>query len=100
MQCMFQSSVTVAVGDGRSARFWTDSWLPDQPICHLAPHLFAAIGRRRRHKTVREALTNRSWVRDIQGAPTAEVLCDYAVVWEKVAGVVLDDLTSDKVIWH
>jgi hypothetical protein len=49
---------------------------------------------------VREALTNRSWVRDIQGAPTAAVLCDYVVVWEKVTGVVLDDLTSDRFIWR
>ena len=93
---MFQSSVTVAVGDGRSAQFWTDSWLPDEPICRLAQHLLAAIGRHRRHKTVREALTNRSWVRDIQGAPTVVVLYDYVVIWEKVAGVVLDDLTSGR----
>jgi hypothetical protein len=49
---------------------------------------------------VREALTNRNWVRDIQGVPTAVVICDYVVVWEKVAGVVLDDLTSDWFIWH
>ena len=49
---------------------------------------------------MREAITNRSWVRDIRGAPTVEVLCDYVVVWEKVAGVVLDDLTSDRFIWR
>jgi len=49
---------------------------------------------------VREAITNRSWVRDIQGAPTAQVLCDYVVVWAKVDGVVFDDLTSDRFIWR
>ena len=47
---------------------------------------------------MRKALTNRSWVQDIQGAPTTTVLCDYIVVWEKVIGVVLDDLTSDRFI--
>jgi hypothetical protein len=62
---MFQSSVTVAIGDGLLAKFWTDSWLPDGTICRFAPHLFAAIGKRRRQKSVREAITNRSWVRDI-----------------------------------
>ena len=49
---------------------------------------------------MREAITNRSWVRDIQGAPIAQVLCDYVVVWAKVDGVVFDDLTSDRFIWR
>ena len=49
---------------------------------------------------MREAITNRSWARDIQGPHTAEVLCDYVVVWEKVVGVDLDDLTSNRFIWR
>lgn len=96
---MFQASVTVVIGDGRSAKFWTDAWLPDGPICRFAPHLFNAIGKRRRNKTIRDAITNGSWIRDIQGAPVAHVLCDYVVVWAKVQGVVFDDLTSDRFIW-
>jgi hypothetical protein len=95
---MFQSSVTVVVGDGQSARFWTNSWLPNGPISRFTPHLFAAIGRRRRQKSVRDAISNQSWVHDIQGATTIEVLCDYAVVWEKVDRVVLHDHTSDRFI--
>jgi hypothetical protein len=97
---MFQSSVTAIVGDGQSARFWTDSWLLNGPLCRLSPHLFAIIGKRHRQKTVHEALNNRSWVRDIQEAHTAAVLCDYIVVWERVAGIVLDDLTSDWFVWR
>lgn len=46
------------------------------------------------------AITNRSWVHDIQGAPVAHVLCDYVVVWAKVEGVVFDDLISDQFIWR
>jgi hypothetical protein len=49
---------------------------------------------------VREAITNRSWVRDIRGARTAHVLCDYVLVWEKVQGVTFDDLSSDRFIWR
>jgi hypothetical protein len=97
---MFQASVTVIIGDGRSAKFWTDSWLPDGPLCRFAPHLFGAIGRRRRGKTVCEAITGRSWIRDIQGAPTAHVLCDYVHVWAKVQGVVFDDMVADRFIWR
>jgi hypothetical protein len=97
---MFQSSVTVDIGDGRSAKFWTDSWLPEGAICRFVPHLFNAVAKRQRHKTVREAITNRSWVRDIRGARTAHVLCDYVLVWEKVQGVTFDDLSSDRFIWR
>jgi hypothetical protein len=97
---MFQALVLVVIGDGPSAKFWTDSWLPDGPICRFAPHLFNAIGRCRHGKSVRDAVTNRSWVGDIQGAPVAHVLCDYVVVWAKVQGVVLDDMVSDRFIWR
>jgi hypothetical protein len=97
---MFQASITVTIGDGHSAKFWTDPWLPDGPICRFAPHLFNAIPKRRRGKSVRDAITNRSWVRDIRGALVAHVFCDYVLVWHKVDGVLFDDLTSDRFIWR
>lgn len=28
------------------------------------------------------------------------MLCDYVMVWAKVDGVVLDDLTSDRFVWR
>lgn len=65
VQAMFQASVTVATGDGLSAKFWIDSWLPDGPICRFAPLLFNTIEKRRRQKFVHEAIINRSWVRNI-----------------------------------
>jgi len=74
---MFESSITVALGDGLTARFWTDSWLLEGPIKKFAPPLFAAASRRRHGKSVREAITNRSWVHDIQGMLTIEALCEY-----------------------
>lgn len=77
---MFNSSVTVKVGDGTSARFWKDSWLPDGPLCRTAPNLFRAVAARRRERTFRDALNGRQWVRDIMGAPTAAVLLEYFTV--------------------
>lgn len=73
--------------------------MPDAPLCRLALHLFTTIGSWRRQKTVQEALANRSRIRDIQGALTAAVLCDYNSVWRLVAIVALDDLTSDRFMW-
>jgi hypothetical protein len=70
----------VTIGDGHSDKSWTDPWLPDGPICHFTPHLSNAIPKHHRGKSVRDAITNRSWVRDIHGAPVAHVLCDYVLV--------------------
>ena len=57
---MFSASVTVQVGDGTTARFWTDSWLPDGAICAFAPNLFRAVGWRHRNRTIRDAMLNQS----------------------------------------
>jgi hypothetical protein len=74
---MFSSSVTVQVGDGASTRFWIDVWLPDGAIPTFAPNPFKTVGRRRLGRSVKDALTDRRWVRDITGAPTAPVLYEY-----------------------
>lgn len=80
-------------------RRWTDSWLPDGPNKSFASVLFQAIPRRRRQRSVLEGLTNRSWVLDISGAPTAAVLCDYVLLWEKLENVQLQPNEPDRFIW-
>lgn len=35
-----------------------------------------------RRRTVKDALFQRRWVRDISGAPTMQVLCEYVELWE------------------
>lgn len=97
---MFQSSVTVTVGDGASAYFWLDSWLPAGPLCRTAPNLFAAVAPRRRRRTVRHALEEQRWTRDITGAPTAPVLLEYFEVWDTMETVQLDPLTPDRFVWR
>jgi len=71
---MFAASVSVTLGDGASARFWTDCWLPEGAISVIAPDLFGAVARRARTRSVRNALHQSRWVLDITGALTAAVL--------------------------
>lgn len=77
---MFRVSVSVRIGDGASARFWTDSWLPTRPISTTAPHLFSAVPARRHRCTVRDTLEDNLWTRDVTEAPTAAVLSEYMEV--------------------
>lgn len=84
---MFACSVTVEVGDGASARFWTDAWLLAGAISTFAPNLFRDVGHRRLGCSVRDALTDRRWVRDITGTRTALVLVEYVQLWARLRDV-------------
>ena len=53
---MFQSSVSLALGDGSTAKFWTDAWLSAGAISSFAPNLLRAVGRRHRNRTGKDAL--------------------------------------------
>jgi hypothetical protein len=46
---MSQASITAALGDGNSIKFWLDHWLDQGAIYCFAPNLFRAVGRSRRN---------------------------------------------------
>jgi hypothetical protein len=98
VSAMLSCSVVVELGDGVSARFWSDSWLPAGPTASFAPHLFRAISRRFVKVSVKEALSGRCWVCHITGAHTAPVLCEYIDLWAKLEVVHLQPLVSDRFI--
>jgi hypothetical protein len=97
---MFSASVSVEIGDGSSVRFWTDAWLPEGAICVFAPNSFAAVGRRRLLRSVKDTLTDRRWVRDITGACTAPVLYEYLHPWERLMHVQLRPSEPDRFVWR
>ena len=43
---LFSASTTVTIGDGKTAKFWHDSWLDGMAPRNIAPHLFDLIPRR------------------------------------------------------
>ena len=98
-EAMFSASARVVIGDGTRARFWTDSWLPNGPICLQAPSLFRAVGPRRRGRSVRDALLNGRWRHDVTGARTMAVISEFAAVWDICLLVVLHPGVPDQFIW-
>jgi hypothetical protein len=99
-QDVFYYSTTVTVGDGAKTLFWKDRWINGQSIAELAPSLINVVGPRTRNiRTVKEALQHRSWVRDIKGALTVQVILDYLLIWDLMEDVTFTE-ASDKVVWR
>lgn len=93
-------SITVNIGNGASARLWTDSWASVGPLCHYAPNLYAAISRARKKRTIKDGIFQHRWARDIVGALTTQVLVQYLRVWSLLREVILDPLQEDRFVWR
>jgi hypothetical protein len=99
-RALFNAAVDAIVGNGEEILFWTDRWLDGHTVAEIAPNLFNAVQKRTaKRRTVAQALHNRSWVQDIRGARTVEVLLDYLHVWDMVDGIILHPEIPDRYIW-
>jgi exonuclease III len=97
---VFNVSTRMDVGDGNTALFWLDSWLDGRAISEIAPDLFALVpGRARKRRTVREALAERRWIADIQGALGSLALWQYVQLWVMLREVTLAP-TPDRLLWR
>ncbi|CAM0911794.1 unnamed protein product [Alopecurus aequalis] len=100
VQALYDASVRISVGDGRTALFWTDAWLGVVSFKHLAPALYAAVDPRAiRSRTVGDGLTNRRWIRDITGPLSVPVLVQFVELLDSLQAVVLTPGIPDRVIW-
>jgi hypothetical protein len=87
------------VGNGENTLFWTDRWLHGQCIKDLTPQLFAMIPQRKKLRTVQQALTNRTWISDIQGALTVGVIVEYFQLWDLLYDFELQPEVVDSHTW-
>jgi len=99
-RALFNVAVDAIVGNGEEILFWTDRWLDGHTVAEIAPNLFSAVQKRTaKRRTVAQALHNRSWVQDIRGARTVEVLLDYLHIWDRVDGIILHPEIPDSYNW-
>jgi hypothetical protein len=88
------------LGNGVDTKFWTDRWLHGSSVGELDPNLFQLIPKRaRRQRAVSQALSNRRWVTDIQGALTVQVIVEYLKLWMLVEGFTLQPALPDHHFW-
>ena len=96
---MIDASMTVIIGDGASAKLWTDNWSNVGSLCSFAPQLFADISPRGKKMSVNDGLFQNRWAREIHGADTVQVLLQYLRVWAILRAVVLDPHVPDRLTW-
>ncbi|XP_073355220.1 uncharacterized protein [Aegilops tauschii subsp. strangulata] len=94
---LFAAATTVALGDGRTASFWMDSWLQGQAPCHIAPELFRLS--KRKHRTVRQALTDNRWVNDLGGRVPSNLLAAFVSLWGRISATTIPDTGRDIFTW-
>jgi len=74
----FLAATDVVLGDGNTAIFWLDKWLPDgRSVQEVAPNVLARVPRRRRATTVAKAIHDHAWVRHITPPFNVLILTEY-----------------------
>ena len=93
-------AVVSEVGNGARTLFWSDKWIHGQRVADIAPQVFAIVPKRRIKRTVFEALTNHSWVSELQGALTVGDINEFLGLWDVISTVVLQPDVEDSFIWR
>jgi hypothetical protein len=97
---IFAASTSMVVGNGQSALFWEDRWVDGRSIKEMAPEVYALVPKRRRKvRTVREALLDRAWIPDIAGAPNALAMWQYVQLWGRLREFQLS-AGDDRMTWR
>jgi hypothetical protein len=101
IKALFSVAMQSEVGDGKNTMFWTDRWLHGQRIEDIAPRLFAAVPRRKiKSRSVHDALTDRIWVSDIQGALSVGVISEFLQLWDILLNFQLQEGVNDNHFWR
>jgi hypothetical protein len=81
--------------------FWHDRWLMGQMIADLAPQVFSLVPKRLvKRKTVANALCSSSWLGDLRGVVTWEVIADFIILADAIVDVALQPRVPNKHYWR
>jgi hypothetical protein len=66
VKAFFSVAIVSDLGNGQNTLFWTDNWVHGQNLTRLVPHLYGAVSKRAKKRSVFDAVTNMRWVSDIR----------------------------------
>jgi len=95
VKAFFAAAIISEVGNGKNTCFWINRWLGGQSLQKSFPNLFRAVAARARKRKVFDALNNRTWVSDIRGTLTVQVLIECIHLWELLLNVELQPDVED-----
>lgn len=87
-RALFAAATRVQVNNGENASFWNSSWLSGTPPAMIFPLLYKH--NRRKNRTVREAIIDDQWIRDLAHNLSEDILRDYFSLWEFIEAADLD----------
>jgi hypothetical protein len=97
---MFFASTFMTIGDGNTAKFWTDRWIDGQAITEIAPAVAELVSKRtRRAVTVSQGLQNNDWSRTLQGRLNGEALLQFLLLWPRITRFRLGT-EPDRLVWR
>lgn len=95
---LFSASTKVTIGDGMRASFWRSPWLGHATLSQRFPELFTHS--RRKHRSVHDALSDDTWIRDLAHGQNQHLLKDVLALHRELQRLALplqpgvpDDLT-------
>lgn len=96
---MFNAATVVKVNNGNKALFWKSSWMEGRPPAAIFPLLYQHS--RRKNRTVRDAMINDKWVRDVAYNWTHELLNEFFRLWDAIEAsqIDLDSEREDTIVW-
>jgi len=96
---LFNAATVVTVRNGLKAFFWHSSWIEGRPPASLCPMLYQHS--RRKNRTVRDAVLNGNWIRDIAHNLNHDLLNEFFRLWTAIemVGLNLEDTSEDTITW-
>jgi hypothetical protein len=100
VRALFQAAVATTIGNGSTTFFWKDRWIHGCCVKDTAPLIVAAVPKKYRdERTVQQALTDLTWVQDIQGNLSLTGIEQYLQLWVVLGGFQLQN-NNDNRVWR
>ncbi|XP_022681253.1 uncharacterized protein LOC101760247 isoform X1 [Setaria italica] len=97
---LFAACTRIVVGDGAKTSFWNSAWVQGQRPKDMAPSIFSIS--KRKNRSLRDALHNRTWIRDINinhSSFSVQHFREYVLLWQVVQQVALRPGVQDEITW-
>lgn len=99
-QALLSTAMITEVGDGGNTLFWKDRWILGKCIGDLFPLIRSMVPQRAvNRRNVSEAFTSMSWIRDLHGEVTLELIAEFLNLCLIITQVTLQPGVEDKHVW-